>query len=275
MSLDADPTLNAITMGEPAHPPILFVHGMAGSAGLWVLGYAFHLARNYRVIAYDQRGHGLSPTPPRGYRLIDQADDLERVRRRFAPGPVTVVGYSYGGHIATRWAMRYPEHAAGLVVIDSPPLPLLTRDIDDLLDGLPALLGGDFTREGRFLNPLKTSLRDDILTRRRRILNIKARIDALQATTFRSDVLADTAFDDAAFKRVDCPTLLIYSTLAGHLEYAERQRALIGNCELTLVDGDHDLVIAHPDAVRQALEGFMRPVDLGVISPPGDPAIAR
>ncbi|MBI1905828.1 MAG: alpha/beta hydrolase [Rhodocyclales bacterium] len=257
MSIDAGFSLNAITLGEPACPPILFVHGMAGSAGLWVLGYAFHLARNYRVIAYDQRGHGLSPTPPRGYRLNDQADDLEQVRLRLAPGPVTVVGYSYGGHIATRWAMRYPEHAAGLVVIDSPPLPLLTRDIDDLLDGLPALLGGDFTREGRFLDPLKTSLRDDILKRRRRILNTKSRIDALKATTFRSDVLSDTAFDNAEFKRIGCPTLLIYSTQAGHLDYAERQRTLIEDCELTLVDGGHDLVTADPDAVRHALERFM------------------
>ena len=108
--------LNAISLGNADNPPVLFVHGMAGTAGLWVLGYAFRMMKEYHIVAYDQRGHGLSPTPPCGYRLVDHADDLERMRRRFVDGPVTVVGYSYGGHIATQWVMRYPERAASLVV---------------------------------------------------------------------------------------------------------------------------------------------------------------
>lgn len=257
MSDDAGPELNAIEMGDPALPPVLFVHGMAGSAGLWVLAYAFRLMKHYHVIAYDQRGHGLSPAPPQGYGLREHARDLERVRQRFTSGPVTVVGYSYGGHIATEWAMRYPESAAALVVLDSPPLPVAAQDIDDMLDGLSAVLGGDFAPSGRFIDPIKDSLRGDIQRRRRQVGNAKSRLDALRETSFRHEVLADLPFSDAAFAAIACRTALIYSSRAGHLAYARHQQSLIKDCSLSIVGGDHDFVIKNADAVGDALQDFL------------------
>lgn len=250
--------LNAISMGKAGNPPVLFVHGMAGSAGLWVLEYSFKMMKEYHILAFDQRGHGLSPASPHGYRLNDHADDLERVRRRFVDGPVTVVGYSYGGHIATQWAIRYPHQAAGLVVIDTPPLPVSPADIDDMIDGLSAVLGGDFSPTGGFIDPLKDSLRQDIQKRRRQIVNAKARIDALKKTSFKQDVLSDQAFDDADFQGIDCPTGLIYSSRGGHQAYAERQKSFIKNCSLSVVEGDHDFVIKNANGVRNALLTFLR-----------------
>ncbi|MFB9242990.1 alpha/beta hydrolase [Massilia antarctica] len=257
MSEDGGIELNAIEMGDPALPTVLFVHGMAGSAGLWVLAYAFRLMKHYHVVSYDQRGHGLSPAPPHGYSLGEHARDLERVRRRLASGPVTVVGYSYGGHVATAWAMRYPESAAALVVVDSPPLPVAAQDIDDMLDGLSAVLGGDFAPSGRFIDPIKDSLRHDIQGRRRQIGNAKSRLDALRQTSFRHEVLADQPFSDAAFEAIACKTALIYSSRAGYLGYAEHQQSLIKDCSLTIVEGEHDFVIKNAGAVGDALQTIL------------------
>ncbi|GAB2839771.1 hypothetical protein GCM10027277_03400 [Pseudoduganella ginsengisoli] len=251
------PELNAVSLGGANRRTILFVHGMAGTAGLWVLGYAFRLTKDYHVVAYDQRGHGLSPAPPCGYRLADHADDLERVRRRYTDGPVVVVGYSYGGHIATQWAMRYPQSAAGLVVIDTPPLPVAAQDIDAMLDGVSAVLGGDFSPSGGFIDPLKDTLRDYIKRRRRAVLNVKARLDVLKQTRFRQEVLSDLPFSDAAFEGIACKTALIYSSHAGHHDYARRQQALVNECTLTILEGGHDFVIGRADAVAAALQSFL------------------
>lgn len=257
MTAGAAPELNAISLGGANRRTILFVHGMAGTAGLWVLGYAFRLVKDYHVVAYDQRGHGLSPAPSSGYRLADHADDLERVRRRHTDGPVVVVGYSYGGHIATQWAMRYPQSAAGLVVIDTPPLPVAACDIDAMLDGVSALLGGDFSPSGGFIDPLKEHLRDDIQRRRRAVTNVKDRLDVLKQTRFRQEVLSDQPFSDAAFRGIACKTGLIYSSRAGHHAYARRQQALIADCGLTILEGEHDFVIQHAGAVATALRAFL------------------
>lgn len=257
MTAGGAPELNAISLGGANRRTILFVHGMAGTAGLWALGYAFRLVKDYHVVAYDQRGHGLSPAPPSGYRLADHADDLERVRRRHTDGPVVVVGYSYGGHIASQWTMRYPQSAAGLVIVDTPPLPVAAQDIDAMLDGVSAVLGGDFTPSGGFLDPLKDSLRDDIQRRRRALMNVKRRLDVLKQTSFRQEVLDDLPFSDAAFQGISCKTGLIYSSGAGHHAYARRQQALIEDCALTVLEGEHDFVIQRADAVAAALQAFL------------------
>lgn len=250
--------LNAIAMGRTDHPPVMFVHGMAGSAGLWILEYTFRMMKQHYILAYDQRGHGLSAAPPSGYRLADHAHDLERVRRRFVDRPVTVVGYSHGGHIATQWAMAYPDSAAALVVIDTPALPVCPRDIDDMIDGVSAVLGGDFSPAGGFIDTVKENLRQDIQNRRRQVVTAKARLDALRQTSFKHDVLSDQAFSDAALQGVACKTQLIYSSRGGHQDYAQRQRALIKDCGLTVVEGAHDVVIKNAGAVRAALQAFLQ-----------------
>jgi pimeloyl-ACP methyl ester carboxylesterase len=168
-----------------------------------------------------------------------------------------VVGYSYGGHIATQWAMRYPRSAAGLVVIDTPPLPVAAHDIDAMLDGVSAVLGGDFSPSGGFIDPLKDSLRGDIQRRRRALMNVKGRLEALKQTRFRQEVLSDQPFTDAAFQGIACQTALIYSSRAGHHAYARRQQALVTDCTLAILDGDHDFVIRRADAVAAALRAFL------------------
>jgi len=270
----AAPELNAVSLGGANRRTVLFVHGMAGTAGLWVLGYAFALAKEYHVVAYDQRGHGLSPAPPGGYRLADHADDLERVRRRHTDGPVVVVGYSYGGHIATQWAMRYPQSAAGLVILDTPPLPVAANDIDAMLDGVSAVLGGDFSPSGGFIDPLKESLRGDIQRRRRALMNVKARLDVLKQTRFRQEVLSDQPYSDAAFQGIACKTALVYSSRAGHHDYARRQQALVKDCSLAILEGEHDFVIQRADAVAAALQAFLAELPDAAWHPAAVPAPA-
>jgi pimeloyl-ACP methyl ester carboxylesterase len=270
----AAPALNAVSLGGANRRTILFVHGMAGTAGLWVLGYAFRLVKDYHVVAYDQRGHGLSPAPPCGYGLADHADDLERIRLRHTDGPVVVVGYSYGGHIASQWAMRYPQSAAGLVIVDTPPLPVAARDIDDMLDGVSAVLGGDFSPSGGFIDPLKESLRGDIQRRRRALMNVKGRLDVLKQTRFRQEVLSDRPFSDAAFQGIACKTALVYSSRAGHHAYARRQQALIRDCDLAILEGGHDFVIERADAVAAALQAFLADLPGAAWHPAAAPAPA-
>ncbi len=86
----------------PAGPPVplLLVHG-AGSTGQadW-REVAPLLARHYRVVVPDCRGHGRSTNPGWSYRFREMADDLAELIRRLGYARAHVVGHGNGGNVA-------------------------------------------------------------------------------------------------------------------------------------------------------------------------------
>jgi long-chain acyl-CoA synthetase len=113
--------LSAIDV-SPDHPQrtFLFLHGFGGQAGQWHYQLQKFALEN-RVIALDLRGHGLSDKPARGYDMPVIQSDLEtalevlKVRGRFV-----LVGHSFGGAIATEYAVTHPERVERLVLIATP-----------------------------------------------------------------------------------------------------------------------------------------------------------
>lgn len=97
--IDAGTVRLAAYAAGPAHaPPVLLVHGYPDNAQVWS-GVARHLARDFRVYAYDVRGAGHSTRPRHvhAYRLPHLADDLRAVCDALSPGrPVHLVGHDWG-----------------------------------------------------------------------------------------------------------------------------------------------------------------------------------
>jgi pimeloyl-ACP methyl ester carboxylesterase len=105
--------------GPANRPPLVLIHGLAGSIRQWD-SLVPRLARRYRVIRIDLLGHGGSDKPREGYapeaqaRRIGGLLDKRRIRR------VLVVGHSLGGMIAVALAERRPHLVRGLVTIGTP-----------------------------------------------------------------------------------------------------------------------------------------------------------
>ncbi|CAN5209354.1 alpha/beta hydrolase [soil metagenome] len=94
--------------------PIVLAHGITCAISVWH-EQINDLARDYRVIAYDHRGHGRSGVPPRGhYSLNHLASDLDAVlEATLAPGERAVIaGHSMGGIAITSWTERYRHKVA-------------------------------------------------------------------------------------------------------------------------------------------------------------------
>jgi pimeloyl-ACP methyl ester carboxylesterase len=94
--------------------PIVLAHGITCAIRVWAYQIA-DLAKDYRVIAFDHRGHGRSAVPPRtAYTLDHLAADLDAVLdATLAAGERAVIaGHSLGGIAITSWAERYPDRVA-------------------------------------------------------------------------------------------------------------------------------------------------------------------
>jgi pimeloyl-ACP methyl ester carboxylesterase len=110
--------LHAEVHGPEDAPAVVLAHGWTCSTAFWAFQIR-ELARDHRVIAYDQRGHGRSPASP-ACTTDALADDLEAVlAATLARGEkAVVVGHSMGGMtvMAAAARARFREHAAAVLL---------------------------------------------------------------------------------------------------------------------------------------------------------------
>ncbi|MEU9377911.1 alpha/beta hydrolase [Streptomyces sp. NPDC048255] len=110
--------LHAEVHGEEGAPAVVLAHGWTCSTAFWAAQIR-DLAKDHRVIAYDQRGHGRSPAS-RTHSTTALADDLVAVLgAALAPGERAVVaGHSMGGMTIMAAAGRpeFAEHTAAALL---------------------------------------------------------------------------------------------------------------------------------------------------------------
>jgi pimeloyl-ACP methyl ester carboxylesterase len=106
---------------KPA-PTVLLLHAAMGSARRW-FGWIPHLARRYRVVRLDLRGHGASEVPPAGRELtLDRLlRDVVELIGHLGGGAVHVAGNSAGGYLGQQLAMTRPELVTSLALYGSTP----------------------------------------------------------------------------------------------------------------------------------------------------------
>lgn len=141
---------------EGAGTPVVLLHGFAVNADLnWRLpGLTRALARSYRVIALDLRGHGLSAKPhdPERYGFA-MAADVIALLDHLGLDKVHLVGYSLGGIIALKLATTHPDR-----LLTASPLGAGWERPGD--STFLAAMGGiaDALEAGRGVPPLSASL---------------------------------------------------------------------------------------------------------------------
>jgi pimeloyl-ACP methyl ester carboxylesterase len=148
-------------------PPLVLVHGLASNARLWD-GVGRRLAAaGRRVVAVDQRGHGLSSKPDSTYSMSEVVDDLAACIEVLGWESPVLVGQSWGGNVVLETAARHPGLASTVACVDGGFIRLRERfpEWDDCARALapPRLAGtplrtmrewversaGDWPEEGR------------------------------------------------------------------------------------------------------------------------------
>ena len=94
----------------------MILHGLLGSARNWV-AIARALEGAYTVHLVDLRNHGQSPHAE-SMRWAELVSDLAAYRSREDLDSFILLGHSFGGKVAMRYACEYPGRVQGLVVVD-------------------------------------------------------------------------------------------------------------------------------------------------------------
>jgi pimeloyl-ACP methyl ester carboxylesterase len=98
--------------------PVVLFHGTAAWSELWRHTSDAVAAAGFHVIALDLPPFGFSDRPG-SYTRADQAARINDVLGALKAAPAVIVGHSFGAGAATELAMRYPERARALVLVDA------------------------------------------------------------------------------------------------------------------------------------------------------------
>lgn len=104
--------------------PIIVVHGGPGLDQSYLQPQMLALSKNHEVIFYDQRGSGRSLETSLSPALINISQftkDLEDLRKQLGLNKFILLGHSWGGFLAMRYTLNYPEHVSALILLNTSP----------------------------------------------------------------------------------------------------------------------------------------------------------
>ena len=96
---------------------IVCLHGRCGRAETWI-DFIRHYGDRYRIVAPDQRGHGLSGRPGSDCTDREMADDIAELMEHLGIPSAIVVGHSMGGAVAGNLAALYPLKVKAVAILD-------------------------------------------------------------------------------------------------------------------------------------------------------------
>jgi 3-oxoadipate enol-lactonase / 4-carboxymuconolactone decarboxylase len=96
-------------------PVVMFANSLGTTLEMWD-DQAAALATRYRVLRYDQRGHGRSPAPPGPYSVAELAEDAVALLDRLGIERVSFCGLSLGGAVGMTLALRAPQRLERVVL---------------------------------------------------------------------------------------------------------------------------------------------------------------
>ncbi|KZV48519.1 putative 1-acylglycerol-3-phosphate O-acyltransferase [Dorcoceras hygrometricum] len=114
--------INTVTFdSKEGSPTLVMVHGYAASQGFFFRNFDA-LAKHFKIIAIDQLGWGGSSRPDFTCKSTEETeawfiDSLEEWRKAKNLSNFILLGHSFGGYVAAKYALKHPEHVQHLILV--------------------------------------------------------------------------------------------------------------------------------------------------------------
>lgn len=237
-------------------PPLLLMHGAEASRQMFA-SITPALARNFTVIAYDQRDCGDTEAPPQPATLADLAHDAAALIHGLGYPRAHIFGSSFGGRVAQALALLHPGTIDRLVLGSTWPLP---ETYAALLPEVAASIGTLRARLPDSAEELATwFFPETLLCERPELRQLFA---AARPLTERAQRRAQTVASTLALSpsAIEAPTLVI----AGALDRVvpsditmRLARTIPGSEQVLLAGVGHVTVMQSTELVARHLEEFL------------------
>jgi 3-oxoadipate enol-lactonase len=254
-------TANGIQLNytvEGSGPWVVMSHSLACSLKMWN-PQTEALAKSYRVLRFDTRGHGESEAPAGPYTLEQLADDVHGLLQALAVERPHFVGLSMGGMIGMTYALKYPGRFRSLVLCDTSSRlgPAVQPVWDDRIETV--------TQKGMepLVEPtLKRWFTEAMLAQRPPVLDqVAAMIRATPPLGYAGCCHAIPKIDvTARLKEIACPIQVIVGEQDAGTPVAmsrEIHEAAPGSELVIIPNASHLSNLEQPEAFNRALIGFL------------------
>jgi len=124
IALEDGPTVHLRDEGPSGAPVIVLLHGSNADLHTWQ-PWVEQLRNEYRIIRFDQIGHGLTgPAPDGDYSTAAFVKTVDQVADALGLDTFVLGGNSMGGGVALAYAMAHPGRLEGLILVDASGAPI-------------------------------------------------------------------------------------------------------------------------------------------------------
>jgi pimeloyl-ACP methyl ester carboxylesterase len=267
------------TWGHAGAPKVVMLHGwMDTSASFQFMVDAF--AQDWRVLAPDWRGFGLSEWTRGAYWFPDYLADLDNLLEALSPGaPVDLVGHSLGGNVACIYAGVRPERIRRVVTLEGFGIPRTRADhapgryaqwLEELRGAPEFKHYPSFEALARRLqkhNPRLTGERATFLASHHARLNAEGQVELLGDPGHKlvNPVLYRVDETLACWRAIQAPVLWVEGAESEFLgwindtaeQWAERKAAIADLREAVIPGAGHMVHHDQPQAAARVVEDFL------------------
>lgn len=259
----ADETALRISDTQKGDKTILLLHGYLEAIEVWE-PFTKLLKKQFRVIAIDLPGHGISEVKGEVHTMAFLADTAKAVLDELGIARCVVVGHSMGGYVALEMMNKYPDTLSGMVLLNSTPNPdsaekkeMRRREIALVDENKKEFLARNASSKGfapdnrvRFRDEIEDLYEQAILTEDD---GIKA---VLRGMSERRDM-------NEAMRTSKVPQLMILGRADEHIPLETAQKLIEAQPQAEVVwmeNSGHMSYIEEPEACASAIATFVNKV---------------
>lgn len=236
-------------LNKGAGQTVVLIHGMFSNLSIYYFNIAPILAKHFHVVMYDLKSHGMSERFLDGYDLENMSSDVLSLMDVLNIEKAHLAGYSFGGLIALKTALKAPDRVEQLVVIEAPdPQDEKARNIID-----------EYSRE--FLEHYVANFTDTTkvqMGKRQMEKNHRMYEFLFNETTIKADMIKEKHFlSEVDFSELQPSALLLYGADSNCRPTGEWLNDQISQSELLLIPGDHNIPIQEPALIAETIARFL------------------
>ncbi len=240
-------------------PTVVLTAGWSLPSDMWAYQIVPLVARGFRCVIYDRRGHGRSDDSGCGYDYDTLADDMEAVLSALGVQDATLVGYSFGSGECIRYLTRHGKGRIKRLMLLAPSTPFLLAADDNptgvdaaVFEQLRLVMASDYAKwvddnEDPFVVPATSQG----MRRWLKSLMLQSSLPALLAC---NRIMTTTDFRPE-LRELDLPVAIVQGDRDASLPFpltGQPSSLLIRNATLTVYEGaPHGLFLTHTDRLNE------------------------